>query len=70
MKFDAPEVKEPKREMSAMIHESGALLIKCGDKVVAFDSEGACVHEDYKIEFWEDVARKKYYPGDSITITF
>lgn len=70
MKSDAPEVKAAKREMAAMIHENGTLLVKCGGKVIAFDSEDARVHEDLKLEFWEDVAKKKYYPGDSITITF
>ena len=70
MKFDEYEA-ECDRKLVAVLHKGGQLIIQCGKDCIAFDSKGACIHNDYyTVDFWEDMAVKKFYPGDKITITF
>ena len=73
MRFDY-ETKQDDRECVAFICESGLLAIKgCDGKCVMIKPNGDKVYNganDFKT--WLDMCtpQKKFYPGDSITLTF
>lgn len=70
MKFEY-DGKAEEKDCVAIIHAGGALIMQLNDGCIALGEDGTNKwHEDKEIEFWDDMAAHKFYPGDKITITF
>lgn len=71
MKFDYEGKPEVKKECVAVLHNNGTLIIELQSGCIAIgEDESGKFYEGESVEFWEGQARKKFYPGDKVTITF
>lgn len=68
MKFEY-DGKENARECVAFIDENGNLVIYDGTRKTCICHSGA-VHQNPYTEHHQSGTKRKFYPGDKITITF
>lgn len=64
---------ERKEDPVAILHDSGCLIVEFKSGCIAFggaSSDSGSFHEQKKLSFWSGKEKKKFYPGDKITITF